>query len=281
MSARNLPKKDDKKKWARFAATRDPQLRHELIMQHVHLVKHVVNRMGFNGSTPLDKEDLIGDGILGLINAVDRFDASRGIQFVTYATIRIRGQILDALRSRDLLPRPARQRVKQLEDAVTALVAILGGPPTEEQLAEYLDLTLDQLRQTLMDASFEIWSMDAPLSDSAQGFSLQNLLEASDESRPAVRHEMSEVREQIRDALRQLPHRQKVLLSLYYYEELTMKEIGEVLGISESRVSQLHAQAIVSLRSLLRATGIVTARQAPPAQSRATSPQGLPAVRLA
>ena len=279
MKAANLPKDDDKK-WARFVATRDPELRHQLILQHVHLVKHVVNRMGFNGSPPFDKEDLIGDGILGLINAVDRFDPTRGTQFVTYATIRIRGQILDALRNRDLLPRPARQRVKQLEAAATALVGMLGCPPTEEQLAEYLGLTLDQLRQTLTDASFEIWSMDAPLSDGAEGFALRSLLKAPDESQPAARHEVSELREEIREALRQLPHRQKVLLSLYYYEELTMKEIGEVLSISESRVSQLHAQAIVSLRSLLRAAGIVTARQAAAAQKRATTPEGLPAVRL-
>jgi len=245
------------------------------------MVKHVVNRLSFNGSLPIDRDDLIGDGILGLIDAVDRFDPGRGIQFVTYATIRIRGQILDALRARDMLPRPARYRVKRLEDAATALVGTLGAPPTEEQLAEHLGLSINQLHQTLMDASFEIWSMDAPLSDSTQGFSLRNLLKAPDESQPAMRHEISELRDQVRDALGQLPQRQKVLLSLYYYEELTMKEIGEVLSISESRVSQLHAQAIVSLRSLLRNAGVLASAEPSVPRKRATIPQSLRAVRMA
>ncbi len=281
MKARNSLEGDTKKKWQRFVASRDPELRRQLILEYVHLVSHVVHRMGYDGSPPFDKEDLVSDGILGLISAVDRFDPGRGIQFVTYATIRIRGQILDALRTRDLLPRPARHRVKRLQDAITALIGILGVPPTEEELAEHLSLTLDQLRQTLMDASFEIWSMDAPLSDDAQGFSLQNVLKSSDESQPAVRQEMTELRDQIRDALHQLPHRQRVLLSLYYYEELTMKGIGKVLGISESRVSQLHAQAILSLRSLLRTSGAMVARKEPPARNRTATQRSLPAARLA
>ena len=281
MKARNSLEGDTKEKWQRFVASRDPELRRQLILQYVHLVSHVVHRMGYDGSPPFDKEDLVSDGILGLISAVDRFDPGRGIQFVTYATIRIRGQILDALRTRDLLPRPARQRVKQLQEAITALIGILGVPPTEEQLAAHLRLTLDQLRQTLMDASFEIWSMDAPLSDDAQGFSLQNVLKAPDESQPAVRQEMTEVRDQIRDALHQLPHRQRVLLSLYYYEELTMKDVGKILGISESRVSQLHAQAILSLRSLLRTSGVMVGRKEPPARNPAASQGSLPAARLA
>ena len=281
MKARNSLEGDTKKKWQRFVASRDPELRRQLILEYVHLVSHVVHRMGYDGSPPFDKEDLVSDGILGLISAVDRFDPGRGIQFVTYATIRIRGQILDALRTRDLLPRPARQRVKRLQDAMTALIGILGVPPTEEELAEHLSLTLDQLRQTLMDASFEIWSMDAPLSDDAQGFSLQNVLKSSDESEPAVCQEMTELRDQIRDALHQLPHRQRVLLSLYYYEELTMKDIGKVLGISESRVSQLHAQAILSLRSLLRTSGAMVARKEPPARNHAATQHSLPTARLA
>jgi len=281
VKARNSLEGDTKKKWQRFVASRDPELRRQLILEYVHLVSHVVHRMGYDGSPPFDKEDLVSDGILGLISAVDRFDPGRGIQFVTYATIRIRGQILDALRTRDLLPRPARQRVKRLQDAITALIGILGVPPTEEELAEHLSLTLDQLRQTLMDASFEIWSMDAPLSDDAQGFSLQNVLKSSDESEPAVCQEMTELRDQIRDALHQLPHRQRVLLSLYYYEELTMKDIGKVLGISESRVSQLHAQAILSLRSLLRTSGAMVARKEPPARNHAPTQHSLPAARLA
>lgn len=247
---------DTKQMWARYAVSHDPELRQRLITQNVHLVRYVVERLGF-GVSFLDREDLVSEGVLGLIDAVDRFDPQRGIQFVTYATIRIRGQILDALRTRDMLPRSARRRVKGLQDAVQSLVATLGEPPTEEQLAGYLKVSQEQLQQTLRDASFEICSLDAPLVEDGETFSLQSLIEAPDESEPAEHQERSELREEMRVALKRLPERQQLLLSLYYFEELTMREIGEVLEISESRVSQLHAQAILNLRALLEAVGYV------------------------
>lgn len=250
---------DAKRAWARYAATRDPALRSHLILQNVHLVRYVVERMGF-GVSPMDREDLVSEGIVGLIDAVDRFDPGRGIQFVTYATIRIRGQILDALRTRDMLPRSARRRVKGLQDAVRSLVATLGEPPSEEQLAEYMSLSPEQLQQTMRDASLEICSLDAPLAENGETFSLQSLIEAPDDGEPAEQHDRAELREEMRQALKKLPERQQLLLSLYYVEELTMREIGEVLSISESRVSQLHAQAILNLRALLETAGFIEPR---------------------
>ncbi len=250
---------DSAQMWARYAESRDPTLRQKLITQNVHLVRYVVERLGF-GVSSLDREDLVSEGIVGLIDAVDRFDPQRGIQFVTYATIRIRGQILDALRTRDMLPRSARRRVKGLQDAVQSLVTTLGEPPSEEQLADYLSVSVEQVQQTLRDASLEICSLDAPLADDGETFSLQSLIEAPDECEPAEHHDRAELREEVRAALRKLPERQQLLLSLYYVEELTMREIGEVLSISESRVSQLHAQAILNLRALLEATGYIEAR---------------------
>jgi len=250
---------DSAQMWARYAESRDPTLRQKLITQNVHLVRYVVERLGF-GVSSLDREDLVSEGIVGLIDAVDRFDPQRGIQFVTYATIRIRGQILDALRTRDMLPRSARRRVKGLQDAVQSLVTTLGEPPSEEQLADYLSVSVEQVQQTLRDASLEICSLDAPLADDGETFSLQSLIEAPDECEPAEHHDRAELREEVRAALRKLPERQQLLLSLYYVEELTMREIGEVLSISESRVSQLHAQAILNLRALLEATGYIETR---------------------
>lgn len=252
---------DVRQTWARYNESRDPALRQELITRNMHLVRYVVERLGF-GVSHLDREDLISEGIVGLIDAVDRFDPERGIQFVTYATIRIRGQILDALRTRDMLPRSARRRVKGMQDAVQTLVATLGEPPSEEQLAEFMNVSPEQLQQTLCDASLEICSLDAPLVEDGEAFSLQNLLEASEDGEPAEQHDRSELREELRVALRRLPERQQLLLSLYYVEELTMREIGEVLSVSESRVSQLHAQAIMSLRALLETAGYIETRSA-------------------
>ncbi len=250
---------DAKQTWARYAESRDPALRKELITRNMHLVRYVVERLGF-GVSYLDREDLVSEGIVGLIDAVDRFDPQRGIQFITYATIRIRGQILDALRTRDMLPRSARRRVKGMQDAVQTLVATLGEPPSEEQLAEFMNVSPEQLQQTMCDASLEVCSLDAPLVEDGETFSLQNLLEASDDCEPAEQHDRAELLEEMRVALRRLPERQQLLLSLYYIEELTMREIGEVLSVSESRVSQLHAQAIMNLRGVLEAAGYVETR---------------------
>ncbi len=250
---------DAKQTWARYAESRDPALRQELITRNMHLVRYVVERLGF-GVSYLDREDLVSEGIVGLIDAVDRFDPQRGIQFITYATIRIRGQILDALRTRDMLPRSARRRVKGMQDAVQTLVATLGEPPSEEQLAEFMNVSPEQLQQTMCDASLEVCSLDAPLVEDGETFSLQNLLEASDDCEPAEQHDRAELLEEMRVALRRLPERQQLLLSLYYIEELTMREIGEVLSVSESRVSQLHAQAIMNLRGVLEAAGYVETR---------------------
>lgn len=257
---------DTKQMWARYAESHDPAIRQQLITQNVHLVRYVVERLGF-GVSYQDREDLVSEGIVGLIDAVDRFDTKRGIQFVTYATIRIRGQILDALRTRDLLPRSARRRVKGLQDAVQSLVGSLGEPPTEEQLAEYMNVSPEQLQQTLRDASLEICSLDAPLVEDGETFSLQNVLQASEECEPAEQHDRAELREEMRVALKKLPERQQLLLSLYYTEELTMREIGEVLSISESRVSQLHAQAILNLRALLETAGYIESRTEEPARA--------------
>jgi len=145
---------------------------------------------------------------------------------------------------------------------VQTLVATLGEPPSEEQLAEFMNVSPEQLQQTLCDASLEICSLDAPLVEDGETFSLQNLLEASEEGEPAEQHDRAELREEMRAALKRLPDRQQLLLSLYYVEELTMREIGEVLSVSESRVSQLHAQAIMSLRALLETAGYIETRSA-------------------
>jgi len=241
----------------RYKETGDPKLREQLVLQHVHLVKWAVDRVAYTGTTAADRDDLISEGMVGLIDAIDRYDPDRGIQLSTFATFRIRGQIADALRSRDLLPRSARRRVRELQEAVNRYTAASGHLPDEEQLASMLGESLDDVRRTLVDASLEIHSLDAPRGPDDERLSLLGMLPSPPETEPDTRHEDEELRAELRKALTELPERQRLILSLYYVEDLTMKEIGQVLGVSESRISQLHAQAIVSLRALLRQAGYV------------------------
>lgn len=241
--------------WIRFAATRDPAIRDQLVLQCLDLVQWVVNRMGITQGHTVDRDDLVGEGIIGLIDAIDRFEPDRGIALSTYAVHRIRGQVLDALRARDMLPRSARRRVRELQAAITEITSGDGEVPSEEQLAQRMNLSCEQVQQTLADASLEICSLDEPLRGSDSGYSLEDTLHAPEETEPAASYDGADLRSALGQALGQLPERQRLLLSLYYVEELTMKEIGQVLDVSESRVSQLHAQSVLSLRAIMKRDG--------------------------
>lgn len=254
MRERDIKALDDGTLWLEYRTSKDPALREELVLRNAHLVQWAVDRIPYSPSSVADREDLISEGIIGLIEAIDRYDPTRGIQLSTYATFRIRGQIADALRSRDLLPRSARQRVRELQEAADRYTSANGQPPTDDELAELLCLSQDELRRTMNDASVEIASLDAPCLDD-ENCSLLATLRASSQTEPHARQEREDLLHALRSALEELPQRQRLVLSLYYVEELTMKEIGQVLDVSESRVSQLHAQAIISLRALLRRDG--------------------------
>jgi len=240
--------------WATFVATRRPELRDELIVEYAHLVRFVVGRLGIPPTSILDQEDLISYGVIGLINAIDRFDPSRGIRFEAFATPRIRGAVIDQLRALNWLPRSAVTRVRQVESALAELEQRLGRPAREAEVAQELQVSIGRYRQMLQEASTMILSLDAPLSalpadDSVA--SLADLLEDLGAPGPAEHFEQYETLRALRDAIEQLPPREQMLLSLYYQEELTMKEISKLLHVSESRICQLHMQAILRLRSVM------------------------------
>ncbi|MCS7220738.1 MAG: FliA/WhiG family RNA polymerase sigma factor [Anaerolineae bacterium] len=243
--------------WARYRATRDAAAREQLILSYVSLVRRVVGRMGVQPLNGVDEEDLIGYGIIGLIEAIERFEPERGYRFETFAISRIRGSILDALRSLDPLPRLARQRVNQVRKAIESLQQRLGRIPTDEEVISYTGMGQAAYEQALIEAGFVILSLDAPLAifKGEPPVALADLLKDPVEDELLEQIEEEELRQALKEALLRLPQREQLLLSLYYYEGLTMREIGEVLDLSQARVCQLHAKIILYLRASLCANG--------------------------
>lgn len=246
---------EDNALWARYLAHRDVASREAVILRYVPLVHFVLNRLGITPASGADYEDLASQGLLGLIDAVDRYDPQFGTQFSTYATLRIRGHILDQLRSSDWLSRAARRRAREVQNAMTVLWGQLHRAPTDEELAAYLNLDLPQLRQALMEAGRVIVSLDAANGDRREDDApLHEILtdtDNADNADPGESLMEKELRGQLAEALKTLPEREQLVMSLYYVEELTLKEIGAVLDLSESRICQLHARALTQLRAVL------------------------------
>ena len=243
--------------WRRYKSTGDQKARDRLVVAYSPLVKYVAGRMGAGLPAHVEEADLISYGLGGLIAAIERFDLSREIRFETYAITRIKGSILDELRALDWVPRSVRARARQIERANVKLEAKLQRVPTEEELAEELEMTVDEFNAALLQianssisALDELWS---PSDSSGDSMSLLDTLSDSSAPDPEKIVEQNELRDRIAEALDRLPEREKLVIALYYYENLTLREIGEVLRVTESRVSQLHTKAVLGLRSHLNA----------------------------
>jgi RNA polymerase sigma factor for flagellar operon FliA len=245
-------KQTDENLIRKFAETRDPALREEAVLSFLPLVYYVIGRLGFTANSEMDRDDLISQGVVGLIEAVDHYDLRYGTKFSTYAVPKIRGKILDHLRNRDWLPRQARQLTKQVQEAVRVLHQRLKRSPTEQEIAGYLGLEVEQVQQALTHASHVVVSLDSlvPWLEGENSLVEDSLADDS-QSTPSQVYREKALQGWLKSAVLSLEEREQLLLSLYYYEELTMREIGEVLGISESRVCQLHARALLSLRAVL------------------------------
>ncbi len=245
-------KRDDTELITQYCATRDAGLREEVILRYVPLVHYVLGRLGISQAMGADYEDAASQGLLGLIQAVDKFNPAYGTQFSTYATLRIRGKVIDHLRSQDWLSRGARKRARQVQDGIAHFWETHGRTPSDEELAAHLQLDLPKLQRALLDSSRGFVSLDMVVS--AQGdeqASLHELLPDENTPEPQDSYEEQELRLNLAQAIRALPEREQLVLSLYYYEELTFKEIGSVLEVSESRVCQLHGRAVLNLRAFL------------------------------
>ena len=217
-------------------------------------MKYVAGRMSSGLPAHVEESDLISYGLIGLINAIERFDVEREIKFETYAITRIKGAIIDELRALDWVPRSVRSRAREIERAIAELEAKLGTAPTDEQIAEKIGISVGELEESLTDISrSSIAALDELWSVSGEGdqVSLLDTIEDTSGPRPADVLDETEMREALADAIARLPEREKLVVTLYYYEELTLREIGEVLGVTESRVSQLHTKAVLRLKARL------------------------------
>jgi RNA polymerase sigma factor FliA len=222
--------------------------RETLIEDHLPQVRYLAERIAAKLPTWVELDDLIGAGMLGLLDAVDKYDASRGVKFKTYAELRIRGAILDSLRDVDWAPRSLRRRAREVEAAYAQIEAQTGSA-SDEQVASALNISLAEFHQLLQDLrSLSITNLDSDEDDENRSMPRQNL---GHHNTPGVTYETTEIRENLAHAIDRLPPRQREVVALYYVEELTMKEVGAALGVTESRVSQLHTQAVVKLRSTL------------------------------
>jgi RNA polymerase sigma factor for flagellar operon FliA len=241
---------------SRFLATHSPELREELVLRYVSLVHFVLGRLGLSQDLGNDYEDLVNQGLLGLIEAVDRYDPSYNTQFSTYATFRIRGKVLDYLRSLDWLSRTARHRTRDIRQAITILTERFQRNPTDAELAQHLGMDIEKVQQALVDSSRVLVSLDAVIEvDEESETSLYDTLPDDNQQDPSDIVGERDLQTRMVAALKELPEREQTVLSLYYYEDLTLKEIGEVLGVSESRACQLHARAVLNLQAFL-STGV-------------------------
>jgi RNA polymerase sigma factor for flagellar operon FliA len=249
---------DTKALWLEYRRTGDRGLRDRLILMYAPLVKFVAGRLGSGLPAHVDEGDLVSYGLLGLIGAIERYDPEREIKFETYAISRIKGAIIDELRALDWVPRSVRTRARDIERAIGELERKLHRAPTDDEISEKLGITNDELEDSLTEISrSSIAALDELWTATAGGDQVALIDTIEDTSGPDPQGALAqtEMKEALGEAIARLPEREKLVVTLYYYEELTLREIGEVLGVTESRVSQLHTKAILRLKARLAGAG--------------------------
>lgn len=242
------------KMWENYSKSRNSDIREKLILEYAPLVKIIAGRLSMYLGYNVEYEDLVSYGIFGLIDAIDKFDFGKGIKFETYASLRIRGSILDQIRKMDWIPRSLRQKQKRLDAALSELETKLGRTPTDEELAGYLDISVDELcnweGQTMTST---MMSLDECVE---QGVELKETAVINSRfETPEQVVEQAEIKRILAETLETLTDKEKKVILLYYYEELTLKEISLVMDVSESRVSQLHTKGLQKLRQRLGVHG--------------------------
>ncbi len=254
MGNSHLEQKTEEELWSEYKKTRDPAIRELFIKQYAPLVKYVAGKVAVGMPSNVEFDDLVGFGVFGLLDAIDKFDPDKNVKFKTYAVTRIRGSIFDELRSIDWVPRSVRQKTREIEDAIVRLESKLGRTASDTEIAGSLGITENDFQQTLFKISGtsimslnDVWYSG----DDSERISIGDSIESPASLNPDVIVEREEIKRVIVEAINELPEKEKMVLVLYYYEDLTLKEIGQVLNVTESRVSQLHTKANLRLRAKL------------------------------
>ena len=229
--------------WKKYRLKRDNETRNQLAEHYLPLVKIVAGRIAISLPPHIDREDLISSGFFGLIDAIERFEIKRNIKFETYASVRVRGAMIDYLRSKDWIPVTMRQKIRKYEQTICQLESELGRSATDEEIAEALGITIKELKNLIGQYNS---STIVPLEEYLQTDSIEAI-----EYNPAETAEYSELKETLAKVIDRLPEKERLVVSLYYYDELTLKEISLILKLSEARISQLHTKAIFRMRGYL------------------------------
>jgi len=240
--------------WAEFRKKKDPKLRDAFIRQYAPLVKYVAGKVAAGMPHNVEFDDLVSCGTFGLLDAINKFDPEKNVKFKTYAVTRIRGAIFDEMRQTDWVPRSVRSKIREVEEAISTLEAQHGRPATDQEVAAYLKIDevefnkmMTKLSGTSVLSLNDVWFSG----DETDKVSIGDNLMGPDSLNPDVIVERDEIRRIVIDVISQLPEKEKKIIVLYHYEDLTLKEIGQVLEITESRVSQLHTKAMLRIRAKL------------------------------
>ena len=241
--------------WKEYKETDSKIAKDKLLVEYAHLVKYIANRVAINLPASVDRNDIVSSGIIGLIKAVETFEPERGFKFETYAGHKIRGAILDELRALDWVPRSIRQKSRDLQKVYAKLENELGRIPYDDEVCEELNVSMEEFEKLLSDvAPTTIISLEEALPDrssDSKEIRLIDTIEDPGSENPLRQLGFKEIKQILKETIENLPEKEKLVVALYHFEELTLKEIGVVLDISESRVSQIHSKAILKLRGKL------------------------------
>ncbi len=254
MGSHALTEKTEEDLWRAYRKGKDASIRDRLVRQYLPLVKYVAGKLAVGMPQNVEFDDLVSYGVFGLFDAIEKFDPDKHVKFKTYAVTRIRGSIFDQLRQMDWVPRSIRQKTRELEETVRRLEATLGRSASDQEIAKELGVTLKEFEQLVLKISGttvlslnDVWYSG----EDHDRMSIGDSIESPKTRNPDAIVEKDEIKRVIVEAINELPDKEKKVLVLYYYEDLTLKEIGAILGVTESRISQLHTKAIVRLRGKL------------------------------
>lgn len=236
--------------WKQYSQNKEPEIRDRLITEYSYLVKYIAGRLNIYFGSNVEYDDMVGYGVFGLIDAIDKFDLEKGVKFETYASLRIRGSIIDSIREMDWVPRSLRQKSKELEKVYAELENELGHSASDKEVANRLGITLDEFYKLLNEVNLSsVISLEEYFEQNHDvGVEPKN---ASKEESPEAHIETTELKKILSDAIDKLPEKEKTVITLYYFEELTLKEISAIMKVSESRISQLHTKALLRMRGKL------------------------------